>query len=177
MKKLSLIALFALAGLVASAQKSVLVMGSIGYSSEETEATSHTHSAFEFAPMLGYQFNKSITVGAFANYSKEMHTGSHDMNSTVVGPFVRYTQSLSDIFSVYADTKLGWMSGTGGKSGWQFGITPAVLVNLKNGFGLNFNFGGVNYQAYGVNYAQTTDFGLTFGKQASIGISKHFGLK
>ncbi len=54
---------------------------------------------------------------------------------------------------------------------------PAIGVNVKNGFMLNFAFGGLSYSTTKYEDASSTSsiLDFTFGKQMSIGISKNIG--
>ena len=192
MKKLTLIALFAIVGFVANAQKgSILLSGNIGFSTSSVEKSNTSAQLFNFNPQIGYGISDNLHFGVFnettlakgADFNGNA-LGNDNLNGNlvVVGPFLRYTKKFGDIFAVFADAKLGWMSGhhdqyanNGGKSGFHFGITPSALINLTNNFGLTFSFGGVNYQAFGFNEAQSTEFNMNFGKQFSVGVQKVFG--
>ncbi|MOA63696.1 hypothetical protein D3C78_1895110 [compost metagenome] len=56
-------------------------------------------------------------------------------------------------------------------------LTPALFINMKRGFGLNFSIGGINYDNLdGKNDPKQDHFGFNFGKTLNIGISKNFGL-
>lgn len=94
------------------------------------------------------------------------------------------------MFSVYADLDAGYTyaketnfnvfnvpQNTITKSnGFYVGITPALLLNLNKGFGLNFNIGGLEYNAqnYDHNRTDTNSFNFSFGQAFSVGISKNF---
>jgi hypothetical protein len=192
MKKLTLIALFAIVGFVANAQKgSILLSGNIGFSTSSVEKSNTSAQLFNFNPQIGYGISDNLHFGVFNETTlakgadfKGNALGNDNLNGNlvVVGPFLRYTKKFGDIFAVFADAKLGWMSAhhdqyanNGGKSGFHFGITPSALINLTNNFGLTFSFGGVNYQAFGFNEAQSTEFNMNFGKQFSVGVQKVFG--
>lgn len=196
MKKLTLIALFAIVGFVANAQKgSILLSGNIGFSTSSVENSNTSAQLFNFNPQIGYGISNNLHFGIFnettlatgADFNGNA-LGNDDLNGNmvVVGPFLRYTKKFGDIFAVFADAKLGWMSGyhdamvdsrgnASVMSGFHFGITPSALINLTNNFGLTFSFGGVNYQAFGFNEAQSTEFNMNFGKQFSVGVQKVFG--
>jgi hypothetical protein len=53
---------------------------------------------------------------------------------------------------------------------------PAVFINIKNNFGLNFNIGGVSYLTSKTKETneEAHQFSFSLGKTASIGISKNF---
>ncbi len=221
MKKVLLIAAIAFAS-VASAQKgTILLGGNIGFSSSkdsETAVPSGTRSedkvnSFEFSPRVGYQFSDHLTVGiegSVVSGKGESTTipiagfttsTSRKINGFAVGPFLRYSKSLSDIFAMYADLGIGFQAGKTtnetfngltttsvdekGK-GIYAGITPALFINMKKGFGVNISVGGLRYDS--VNYDDQIDpttftgtrdrkynaFQLTFGQTVNIGISKNF---
>jgi len=188
MKKNLLIAIAILFFSEVNAQKgSVLVYGSIEYQSSKT-AASVKQSSFEFIPGIGYQFNRNWTLGITANISEEKFNyplnPTFKSNTWAVGPFIRYTHVLSDLFSVYGQLDGGYL---GGKlpngpfapekvSGGFVEFFPAIFINIKKNFGLNFNIGGISYQ--GTKTKQTNEeghqFSIGFGKTASIGVSKNF---
>lgn len=96
------------------------------------------------------------------------------------GPFIRYAYPLSDIFAVYGQFNANFLSGktAGVKSnGFQGTLFPAIGVNLKNGFALNFNFGSLGFGSNKVKGSDAaTNFGLSFGSGAGFVISKNVGL-
>ena len=74
---------------------------------------------------------------------------------------MRYSKPLSEIFSVYADLGAGFQNqnnksyindslNTESKAdGFYVGVTPALFINMKKGFGLNFStalFGTMNFK-------------------------------
>ena len=62
-------------------------------------------------------------------------------------------------------------------NGFETTIFPAIGVNLKNGFALNFNFGSLGFMTGKVKgEKKSSSFGLNFGSGAGFGISKNFGL-
>lgn len=202
MKKLFVIAAMA-AFSFANAQKgTVLVAGHVGFSSEKSEPTGseETTNSFEFAPKVGYQFHDNWTVGieagigtAKSEESNAVETEENKVNAFSAGAFVRYTRPLTDIFSVFADLGVGFQnekyttsssatvgdvvtstSSTSKANGMYIGITPAVLVNVKNGFALNFSFGGLGYETMNTDDVDNSAFAFNFGQTVNIGISKNF---
>jgi len=54
---------------------------------------------------------------------------------------------------------------------------PAVFINVKNGFGLNFSVGGIGYTSSKPSGGSASNsFNFTFGQSVGIGLSKNFGL-
>ena len=182
MKKIILTALLATAGLVAQAQKNtLLVYGDLGITSGKSAADVKTTS-FKLTPGVGYQFNDNWTAGVNLR-TESWKQGSPSVKSSTfgAGPFIRYAYPLSDIFAVYGQFNANVVSGktAGVKSnGFQGELFPAIGVNLKNGFALNFNFGSLALSTSKVKGASSgsSDFGLHFGSGAGFGISKNFGL-
>ncbi len=112
-----------------------------------------------------------------------------------VGAFFRHTQHLVGIFSMWTQLDAGYVAGkwtnenlllsnpaiiTKGSdtyNGLQFALTPAIAVAVHNGWALNFSVGGLRYRTVTYETAPTTinHFGITFGNQFNIGISKNIG--
>ncbi len=156
------------------------------------------YSQIGLNPGVGFGLNDNWTVGA----NLGMYAGKGQYPGFQAGPFVRYTKKLSDVFSVYGQLNAGYsnVAGTfksGGASISNFGgnpavnsfsqgkgnafganITPAVFINVKNGFGINVNFGGIGFENYKPNGGSSSNnFGITFGQGMGLGISKTFGGK
>jgi hypothetical protein len=188
---------------VANAQKgSTLLYGNLGFISNRT--TSAGDTAYEksytyyFNPGYGYQFNDRWTVGlniGVGGTKQELPptggTGnSGNYNTTTffnIGPFLRYSYPLSNIFSIYGQAEVNYLSGKNSPfelvstsyTGFGANLFPAIGANLKNGFALNFSFGGIVYQETTNKGAlnSASQFAVTFGQGATFGISKNFGGK
>jgi len=182
----------------ANAQKkgSVLVMGSIEYNSENVSnaGVENKYNTFGFAPKVGYQFHQNWTAGLEAGIasSKQDLNGNNEYktNNFSLGGFLRYAKPLNQTFSAYADLGIGYqdrkvtnrngfVTTTDKGDGFYIGITPAILVNVGKGFGLNFNVGGLgyntlNYDGNNGNGDTVKNFNFSFGQQFSVGISKNF---
>ncbi|MEX6686087.1 hypothetical protein QTN47_01195 [Danxiaibacter flavus] len=154
--------------------------------------TMKDYSQVGFNPGVGFGFGENWTVGANLGIyaAKDKNPGFQ------AGPFLRYTKKLSEVFSLFGQLNAGYANVegvfTGNMNGFPmvdgnpelkgngFGanITPAIFINVKNGFGVNINFGGIGFESFkydGSSSAST--FGLTFGRGAGLGISKTFGGK
>ena len=195
MKKLFTLSLLAVSFFSSKAQVgSVLVGGDAGLSSQKNTITpfgEQKSTSFNLSPYVGYQFTDNWTAGVKLGYSMAKTTSEpsgdvYKANNFSAGPFVRYTKNLSDIFSLYGQFDAQFGKGktknngttTSESSGSTFNLFPAVFVNLKNNFGLNFNFGGISYaSAKPGNGSKSTAFNINFGSTANIGISKNFGGK
>jgi hypothetical protein len=184
----------------ANAQKgTVLVMGNISFTSQKQENVGYesTSNFVALSPKLGYQFNDNWTVGIESSVEngKTKNTGAESKsNSFSMGSFIRYSKSLGGIFSAYADLGAGfnnrkqnnYVEGSLSQeehtssfktNGFYIGLVPALFVDVKNGFGLNFNIGGLNYNYIKNNVNNATEyktFNFNFGKAFSIGLSKNF---
>ena len=181
----------------ASAQKgTVLVLGNVSYNSQKSDdlGSSPEIINFNFLPKVGYQYNDSWTVGIESSFNSNKYgnVNSQELknNGFSIGSFLRYSKPLGGFFSAYADLGAGYQyrkysSYTGGynsvsitkESGFYVGITPALFLNIKKGFGLNFNIGGLGYSALNniINAGEDTKiFYFSFGQAFSVGISKNF---
>ncbi|WP_238555291.1 hypothetical protein [Chryseobacterium sp. P1-3] len=103
---------------------------------------------------------------------------------------MRYAVPLSQTFAVYGDLGAGYqnmkdtytIAATTSErkmNGFYANFTPALFINFRNGFGLNFNIGGIRYGYLKDSDADVTNnrFNFSFGKEVGVGISKNFGLK
>ncbi|RRB06510.1 outer membrane beta-barrel protein [Larkinella rosea] len=165
------------------AQKNtVLVYGSVNAESQKQVNGSKVNS-FNFSPAVGYQFTDNWTAGlALTTGSMKATTsvgGEVKTSSFAVGPFIRYAMPLSDIFALYGQFNADILSSkTAGvtSNGVRGTFFPAIGVNMKNGFALNFSFGGLSFASQKPKGASDsmTDFKFNFGSGAGFGISKNF---
>jgi hypothetical protein len=192
MKKTLLIAcLMGGAVITASAQaNSVLVYGDFRFEvNEPGDNTRQIH--FNLNPGIGYQFDNHWTAGLEGGFgtvrTKGLGSNLWDYeNKFSAGPFVRYTQPLGrkNIFAFFAQAgggyngmqrKLGGASGAVAHHGGYAYVRPAIGVNVYKGFALNFGMGGIDFNTMSRgNGSNITHFGITFGQQFNIGISKNF---
>ncbi|MRX68007.1 Outer membrane protein beta-barrel domain-containing protein [Flavobacterium resistens] len=176
MKKL-LVAVVILFTTMASAQKnSILLGGNIGFSSEKIGDSKLEN--FEFSPKVGYQFADRWTAGVEGSITNVKVIGTERIEKYKIGSFVRYSVPLSNMFSFYTDLGAGYQStNVSDGKGMYASLTPALFINMKQGFGLNFSIGGINYSNLDGNGDPRQErFGFNFGKTLNIGISKNFGL-
>jgi hypothetical protein len=200
MKKQSLLfAFFATISLgTAFAQKgTVLLGGSISISSLKTPQSSGDNKTTDvsFDPLIGYQFTDNLTAGVLVSVSSEKETTAAPYNYETKttgfagGPFIRYTHKISETFSVFGQLQglFGSIKETNTtppnpasetkNSFLNVGLFPAVFINLKNNFGLNFSFGGLGFTSFKPDEGKaSTSIGFNFGQVANIGISKNFGM-
>ena len=177
------------------AQKNTLLVGgNVGISSSKNENAQFEtkNTDYTFDPFIGYQFDNHWTAGAVVSAGSTKQTVSsspEQVNKTTTfaaGPFIRYSHKLSDIFMVYGQLQgsfggykntasLGSVSSTSKGSAFEANLFPAVFINLKNNFGLNFNFGGLTYGSSKPDGGKTNSaVSFNFGQVANIGISKNF---
>lgn len=177
MKKVCLLLLITAMGMVgmgAQAQSNtLLVYGNVSYDSQKIGGS--TTNSYTFAPGVGYQWNDNWTGGINLNLNGAKDSGK--TSNVSVGPFIRYTQPLAGIFAIYGQFNANYLSGTG-YNGFQGTLFPAIGVNLKNSFALNFTFGSLSFtsQKFDGISGTSTAFHLGFGSGAGFGISKNFGL-
>jgi opacity protein-like surface antigen len=193
MKKILLILALATFGFANAQKGTILVGGNIAFTSEKSEFRFNEEktNTFSFSPKVGYQFTDNWTIGGeFTVASSNVDNGTIEekTNAFKLGAFARYSVPLSQTFSVFADMGVGFQNqkykeyGPGNAfakskaDGMYIGVTPALFINMKKGFGLNFSIGGLGYEtlSYDNNGADYSNFFFNFGKTASIGISKNF---
>lgn len=204
MKKLLIVAALFVASFANAQKGTVLVGGSINFSSTKKDQVSGDSkmNSFGLNPKVGYQFNDNWTVGGEFNVVTSKNESvsfngftnsknENKINGFSAGAFVRYTRPLSETFSVFADLGAGFQSEKGTQTandgfvttrstnkgdGMYVGVTPALFINFKKSFGLNFSIGGLGYQTlnYDNNGGDNSNFYFNFGQTVNIGISKNF---
>ena len=193
MKKIIVMAALAICSFANAQKGTILVGGNIGYTSDKTEYQfgEEKTNTFSFSPRVGYQFHDNWTVGGeFTVASANDDNGTREIkdNGFKAGAFVRYSVPLSQTFSVFADMGAGFQNlkskvyGPGNAfskskaDGMYVGVTPALFINMKDGFGLNFSIGGLGYEtlSYDNNGADVSSFYFNFGQTFNIGVSKNF---
>lgn len=194
MKKILVMAALAICSFANAQKGTILVGGNIGYTSEKSEFrfSEDKASTFTFSPKVGYQFHENWTVGGeFSLSTSDIDNADINRkdNRFRTGAFVRYTKPLSQTFSVFADMGAGFQTeknkiyANNGNSyvrykgnGAYVDVTPALFINMKKGFGLNFSIGGVEYQTlkFDENETKYNSFSFNFGKTVNIGVSKNF---
>jgi hypothetical protein len=188
MKKIVLgVALMAGFAFASQAQKgSVLLYGDLSFSSEKDEAE-NKYTNFNVFPGIGYQFSNNWTAGITGGYGQSKYepvVGAESKSSEyAIGVFGRFTQPLSTIFNVYGQADILYTGRENSSStkfnGFSVNVTPAIQINVRNGFALNLGFGGISFESEKEENASEggNRFGFSFGDQFNIGISKNFGKK
>lgn len=205
MKKL--LVMFAFAGLTtaANAQKETILLsangiydngGGVAFEGNKEGARS---SGWQINPSIGYQFNDNWTVGLNLGVGGDrQETAAESDNYSkgsnfLAGVFLRYTKNVSPIFDIYGQANLSYLHTKNNpydandndddatkQNGFQIDVMPAVAVNVKNGFKLNFAFGGIGFRTMKVDVdgaEASNKFFLNFGQHWNIGISKNFSVK
>lgn len=196
MKKILVVLAFLVFSFSNAQKGSILVMGSATYYSTNSSASlgENKQNTINLQPKIGYQFHENWTSGIEANFTNTKQNSYDESqykdNAYSLGGFLRYTKTLNNTFSAYADLGVGYQNrrqintlATGryytDNDGMYASITPAVFINISKGFGLNFNIGGLNYTTMdydgssGINY-KSKSFQFNLGQAISVGISKNF---
>ncbi len=177
----------------AQSQAQILIYGNLNGSFEKTEWGQKNYW-LNINPGAGYHISDRIAVGIQGKYGTN---GSQDTGIIVlkssqsnwsVGPFVRYTRPLGEVFFIFGQLDLGYgMQGMGKVNGVKIpnmetmelsaNFYPSVGLNIHEGLALNFAFGGLNYK-----YRKTESVpsgshqaNLNFGSAIQIGFSMFFG--
>lgn len=201
-----------------------LVYGNAGISqnSDSYQYPQGTNTSWSISPGIGYQVDKHITLGIQVSYShiegvsdgyvllntaspisEYIYTSGNSITiNWSAGAFFRYTQNFGQIFFLYGQANMAYMSievyntpyyyypvpfynnyyyqpYSPSASGIQAQVFPAIGAKVYKGLALNFNLGGLNYSSINqkVDYEGTKKAGtvqFTFGQQVSIGISDNF---
>ena len=182
MRKYLLIVLLSAVTLPAIAQKgSTLLYGSLGYQYMENSPFGGSGSIFSINPGIGYGLSDRWTAGV--NLTFRLYNGHYESTSFGAGPFVRYTRPLSEMFSVFGQFDAGYsiekVEGNQQTKTLTMALFPAIEMNIKNGFALNFSMGGLDFtsgSSAGIP-GSSKSFSIQFGSSANFGVSKRFGVK
>ena len=188
MKK-AIIFFFIIISAATFAQKGTkLIAGSVGFRLISDKPSSDKYVYLE--PKFGYQFSKTLTAGLDGAFIVRIRDNGNKIENTTtiqVGPFLRYTKPIAGIFSYFVDFSTGFRSITNSAddpnfttvktTGLYSNIVPAIAIDLKKGFCLNFSVGGLNFKTEKENIpdsGQLTTLEFSFGQSALFGISKNF---
>lgn len=184
MKKFLIMALVALTGLCASAQRNFFIGGQAGYVHDGSDNTNR----LTILPEIGYDLNSKWTVGTTIGWDYT-HFCRKDISTNLFrfNPYVKYTyfRSESNLVSLYVDgtvgVGLGWthVGGDDTKTAcvWQIGLRPGVSLNLTPEFSMTATIGFIGYQ--GVNNAAKPAYhsrgGIDLnGNNLTLGFYYHF---
>jgi hypothetical protein len=191
MKRVTLLTIFScsLSAVVLAQSGSLLLCGNAGFTSQNySRSVSEKTRSLVISPGVGYQFSNHLTAGVYLSYAGQRDlyndTISFHSGTVLAGPFLRYTIPLSSMFSIYFQFGVNYSHASSASSQPNvntFGTSlfPALFVNIKNGFGLNFSFGAISYSSQVVKgqSGSVNDFGINFGQAVNIGISKNICFK
>ena len=194
MKKLALI-IFTISSIQMYAQKnSYLVSGNVSYNQTNNSDDNVTNNhGFNFNPKIGYQFSNNFTVGVESNIGQNSWTRDLDNYESKreyfsIGTFLRYSKTLNDSFSLFADLGVGYQTisdkfvqngfseNNSRSNGFYTSIDPLLHLKIKNGFGLNFGLGGISYRFLENEQTNNSErnFRISFGQAFTLGIQKVF---
>lgn len=162
-----------------------------------------------FSPVLGYGITDNLIIGLEIGVTSIKETEEEydfildEINKIEVittslnaGPFVRYTKSLGDVFSVYGQGVISIISGKSETkypgvadkyieklSGFGARVFPAVSANIGSGWAINFSFGNLSFTSTKTEPDDKDEkwehkystLDISFNPQANIGVSKTFG--
>lgn len=152
MKKILLMAAFAVATLTANAQ--VWVGGSLGFNSV-TPKDGDAATTISFAPTVGYNLSDNLAIaielGVVSENKFATGNGASKFGMTVA-PFARYTFFKSGIASLFIDGGFGLntykydISGSDSQTGWHVGVRPGLAISLSEKCSIVATMGYLGYQ-------------------------------
>lgn len=169
---------------VTAQKNSILVFGDLGFNSIK-DAAHGTHKTYFVHTGIGYQFSDNWTGGLITGV-EGVSENTNDTKSTLlkIGPFARYTHTLSELFSMYVQAEVCYLGSkyennnapAERSTGVAAVLAPAIALNVKKGFALNFGLGGLEYgrSKFSTGGGYNSNFSFTLGRQVNIGISKNF---
>ncbi|MCH5312147.1 MAG: porin family protein [Prevotella sp.] len=182
MKKLFLLAVIALCGVTAFAQKNaskssnVYVGGGIGFQSTSYDGNSNT--AITFSPEIGYKMSDKWGIGISLNYS-ENDTEDGKVTTFAINPYVRQNVLSWGQIGLILDYQLLYKS-QGPKDGktntLQAGIRPGLAMNINSKLSVVTHLGFVGYQSEKPDYddAKATNIFAVKADTRNIGLSIYY---
>ncbi len=137
MKKILLMAAFAVATLSANAQ--VWVGGALGFNYENTKDVKKVTS-FNIAPEVGYNLDENWAIAlsldfGYANHKPEIGD-SYGVTDFTVAPYVRYTFARAGVANFFLDGGFGIgtskVEDQDANTNWHIGIRPGVAFNITD---------------------------------------------
>ncbi|MBO4802883.1 MAG: outer membrane beta-barrel protein [Bacteroidaceae bacterium] len=146
MKKILLMAAFAVASLSANAQ--VWVGGGLGFNTEKAK-DADAQTVFNIAPQIGYNLDEKLSLGLELGL-KVANKAAGDYTDVVAAPFVRYTYAKMGIASLFVDGGFGLgshkPSGVDASTVWHVGLRPGIAINLSDNLSIISQLGYLGYQ-------------------------------
>ena len=146
MKKILLMAAFAVASLTANAQ--VWVGGGLGFNTQKAK-DADAQTVFNIAPQVGYNLDEKLSLGLELGL-KVANEAAGDYTDVTVAPFVRYTYAKMGIASLFVDGGFGLgsrkVSGQDAATIWHVGLRPGIAINLSDNLSIISQLGYLGYQ-------------------------------
>ena len=138
MKKLFLTLM--LLGISFAATAQAYIGGTLGIAIEHasSEGYSGTKSAFSISPEGGYNFNRTLALGASLGVQYQDPTGVGITTFSIL-PYVRATFARASVFDFFAELAMGYAheSADGyGVGGFVAGLRPGFVAHLSDKFSL-----------------------------------------
>lgn len=184
MKKLVLVAFFAVLGFV-SVQAQVRLGGSVKvWYDNESEVTTYT-----LMPEFGYKLNDKWEVGTFIGFNGGALSDSDrkTASSFAFKPFARYTFLRAGIFSMFCEGGFDIVAGNAGSmsrgykefdnsTAFAIGFRPGVDIELTEHWSLESHLGFLGYSAneHYVFGAYNPGVGFSFANAMSLGLIYQF---
>lgn len=217
MKKLILALLAVSVFTTADAQKgTILKYGTAGIAYDKSDAgggNEYRSLNWHINPGLGYQFTDHVTIGLQGGYRSDFTEdrmtpavdqwvrNAYEQREWHLGAFFRYTHYFSNIFFMFGQVDLSFVSGQdiaemedryadyslntivetvnynyAYYNGFQASYTPMVGVFVNDGLALNFGIGNISYRTtsyYKGGTGTNNSFDMNLGNQFNFGISKN----
>lgn len=146
MKKILLMAAFAVATLSANAQ--VWIGGGLGFNTEKPK-DHDAQTVFTIAPQIGYNLDEQFSLGLELGL-KMANEAAGDYTDVTVAPFVRYTFAKAGIASFFVDGGFGLAShkvkGADAETVWHVGLRPGIALNVSDHVSIISEMGWLGYQ-------------------------------
>lgn len=182
MKKIVLVAIFAVAGLTASAQTekgNVLLGGSIGLGTSKSDASGAKSSTnFEIMPKAGYFVSNNTAVGLGLGYEYNKFSNGEKSDVFTVAPFGRAYKNLSDQFKFFGELSVPLAFGSEkNAAGDKDGESTSIGVALAPGFAffptkkvaIELAFSGISYSNIKTEDANGNKVDAASGSSFNIG--------
>lgn len=152
MKKILLMAAFAVASLSANAQ--AWIGGSLGFDYEKYKDVD-AKTSFSIAPTVGYNLDEKLALGlelslAFGNEGVSYLYANNKTQDIKVAPFVRYTFAKAGMASFFVDGGVGIGSHKVGDADatttWHLGVRPGISLDLGGNFSAVATMGYLGYR-------------------------------
>lgn len=146
MKKILLMAAFAVATLTANAQ--VWVGGGLGFDYQKPKDVDAS-TVLNIAPQVGYVLDEKLSLGLELQFQLA-NKQAGDYTNIQVAPFVRYTFAKSGIASFFVDGGFGLgsrkVAGSDASTIWHVGVRPGIAINCSEHVSIISQLGYLGFQ-------------------------------